>query len=418
MPQATMEMPTMPRAVPRREAEVLPQLSPAPANVRLLSLDALRGLTMFWIIGGSDVLLALVTCLSSSAAVVDTVKRQLDHPRWEGFVAWDAIMPIFLFVVGAAMSLALVKRVEQGQPLGPTYWRIARRVAVLWILGIVVQHLRYHARWPELEVFSKPELYSNTLQAIAVGYLVTSLALLHLSIRGQIVLFFVLLLGYWALLAFVPFAGYPAGTLEQTANFALLCRSVDFRRFSPRPLFHLDAYQPWLRRLGAHGRIGRPYPEEPAAHGTQASGIVVARLGVPGKWVGVELLAPAEPSPVDQFDDPLGRRLEFPAGGLVSCGGRRGKDQPVGISLSRPRRQRLDGVCPRYRRRSDHPRGGGETDWPIPGLLRRPAQFVARGWIAVVDCVVSLPQTHTTSGVGCTSVCPPDAMKVGLSPLS
>ena len=39
MPQATMEMPTMPRAVPRREAEVLPQLSPAPANARLLSLD-------------------------------------------------------------------------------------------------------------------------------------------------------------------------------------------------------------------------------------------------------------------------------------------------------------------------------------------------------------------------------------------
>ena len=188
---------------------------------------------MFWIIGGSDVLLALVTCLSSSAAVVDTVKRQLDHPRWEGFVAWDAIMPIFLFVVGAAMSLALVKRVEQGQPLGPTYWRIARRVAVLWILGIVVQHLRYHVRWPELEVFSKPELYSNTLQAIAVGYLVTSLALLHLSIRGQIVLFFVLLLGYWALLAFVPFAGYPAGTLEQTANFALYVdQSIfgDFRR--------------------------------------------------------------------------------------------------------------------------------------------------------------------------------------------
>ena len=62
------------------------------------------------------------------------------------------------------------------------------------------------------------ELYSNALQAIAVGYLVTSLALLHLRVRGQIGLFVALVLGYGALLMFVPFAGHPAGTLERTAN--------------------------------------------------------------------------------------------------------------------------------------------------------------------------------------------------------
>ena len=120
---------------------------------------------------------------------------------------------------------------EQGQPLIAAYWRIIRRVAVLWILGIVVQHLRYHVTWPELERFYQPELYNNALQAIAVGYLVTSLALLHLSIRGQIVLFFALLLGYWALLVFVPFGGYPAGTLTQTANFALYVDQSIFRDY-------------------------------------------------------------------------------------------------------------------------------------------------------------------------------------------
>ena len=54
-------------------------------------------------------------------------------------------MPLFLFVVGAALPWAMAKRAEPGQPLGPTYWRIARRVAVLWILGIVVQQIRYDA---------------------------------------------------------------------------------------------------------------------------------------------------------------------------------------------------------------------------------------------------------------------------------
>ena len=104
-------------------------------------------------------------------------------------------------------------------------------MAVLWILGIIVQHLRYHLRLSDLEVFSKPELYNNALQGIAVGYLVTSLALLHLSIRGQIVLFFALLFGYWALLTFVPFGGYPAGTLKQTANLALYVDQTIFGEY-------------------------------------------------------------------------------------------------------------------------------------------------------------------------------------------
>jgi len=111
---------------------------------------------------------------------------------------------------------------EQGQPLGPTYRRIARRVILLWIFGIVVQHLRYHVRWSELDLFSKPELYSNTLQAIAVGYLVTSLALLHLSIRGQIVLFFVLLLGYWPP-GVRSVRGTSGGDLGTDRQFRALC---------------------------------------------------------------------------------------------------------------------------------------------------------------------------------------------------
>jgi predicted acyltransferase len=62
------------------------------------------------------------------------------------------------------------------------------------------------------------EFYSNALQAIAVGYLVTALALLHLRLRGQIGLFVAILLGYGALLMFVPFPDHPGGTLQRTAN--------------------------------------------------------------------------------------------------------------------------------------------------------------------------------------------------------
>jgi len=81
-------------------------------------------------------------------------------------------------------------------------------------MGMLFQFGRYG---DEMDV---PELYSNTLQAIAIGYLVTSLAVLHLRPRGQFGLFAALVLGYWVLLTFVPFGGHPAGTFEQTANFA------------------------------------------------------------------------------------------------------------------------------------------------------------------------------------------------------
>jgi predicted acyltransferase len=127
--------------------------------------------------------------------------------------------------------LSLSKRREAGQPLWPIYVRIFRRFVVLWLCGIFVQQVRYHVELPGF--FTRPELYSNTLQAIAVGYLVTALALLHLPIIAQIALFFVLLFGYWALLTFMPFPPYPAGHFEQTANLALYvdnCLFGDYRR--------------------------------------------------------------------------------------------------------------------------------------------------------------------------------------------
>ncbi len=165
---------------------------------------------MFWITGGREFVLGIIACFYP--AYFDAVETQLTHPKWAGFVAWDLVMPVFLFVVGATMPMALGNGRERGQSLGPTYLRILRRVIVFWVLGMLIQAVRY-----ELVV---PELYSNTLQAIAIGYLVTSIALLHLSLVGQIGLFAVLVVGYWALLMLVPFGDNPAGTLEKTANFA------------------------------------------------------------------------------------------------------------------------------------------------------------------------------------------------------
>jgi predicted acyltransferase len=190
----------------------------ASASQRLLSLDAMRGFTMFWIIGGSEMTVAIIGCFHPGLA--DAVETQLYHATWQGFTALDMVMPLFLFLVGSSMPLAFAKRIEPGQPLAPVYRRIFRRVAVLWVLGMLIQMVKHIVNTEAMI----PEVFSNTLQAIAIGYLVTSLALLHLRVAGQVVLMVSLIVGYWALLAFVPFPGHPAGTLERYAN---LPRYVD-----------------------------------------------------------------------------------------------------------------------------------------------------------------------------------------------
>jgi len=244
---------------------------PAPPHQRLLSLDALRGFTMFWIIGGSEVVIAITGYIHPPLA--DPVETQLYHAKWNGFTVLDLVMPLFLFVVGAAMPLALTKRVEPGQSLGPVYWRIARRVAALWLLGVIYQFLRQLA---DDRPFITLELYSNTLQAIAVGYLVASLALLHLRVAGQIVLTVALILGYWALLVFVPFGGHPAGTLERTANFA---RYVDENVLD---VFRRDHSFTWVvTSLGFSASV---------LMGAMAGHLLKARLAAPRRLLFLVLL--------------------------------------------------------------------------------------------------------------------------------
>lgn len=184
-----------------------------PGSGRIASIDALRGFDMFWIAGGRGALLALIGIFV--APLPDWLQTQINHARWEGFTAWDLIMPLFLFIVGVAMPLAFAKRIEQGQTIGSIYLRVLRRVLVLWILGMMVQgHLLEFDREPI-------HFYSNTLQAIASGYLVASILLLHLPILGQVVGTVLLLVGYWLLMLLVPFGGQPAGTLQEKLNLAL-----------------------------------------------------------------------------------------------------------------------------------------------------------------------------------------------------
>ena len=95
---------------------------------RLLSIDALRGFDMFWIVGGDELGKAIGRWSNSRAGRV--IQEQLEHVEWEGFRFYDLIFPLFLFLVGVVLPFSLGKK--RGQGRGATYWRVARRTAVLF----------------------------------------------------------------------------------------------------------------------------------------------------------------------------------------------------------------------------------------------------------------------------------------------
>ena len=74
---------------------------------RVSSIDALRGFTMFWLIGGGAVLRILRDV--SENPVTLTIYRQLNHVKWEGFTFVDLIMPLFLFVVGVVLPFSVLR---------------------------------------------------------------------------------------------------------------------------------------------------------------------------------------------------------------------------------------------------------------------------------------------------------------------
>jgi predicted acyltransferase len=131
----------------------------------------------------------------------------MEHPEWMGFSAWDMIMPLFLFVVGVAMPFSLGRRLEEGAPRSRIYAKAFRRVLVLWILGMIAQGnlLKFD--------LTKLKLYSNTLQAIAAGYLIATVALLQLRRpRDRAAVAGGLLVLYWLIMSFLPAPGFSIGS--------------------------------------------------------------------------------------------------------------------------------------------------------------------------------------------------------------
>ena len=188
--------------------------SPEPLSDRLLSIDALRGFDMFWIMGAEDI--AKEFARWSDLPGRDLVDEQLEHVPWAGFHFYDLIFPLFLFLVGAVLPFSLGKLRERGVPARTLYWRIIRRTLLLLVLGVFYNN---YGHVSELNDFRELRL-AGVLQRIGLCYFFAALVVMKTRPRVQVLITAALLLGYWALLANVPAPGGVAGDYSKLGNLA------------------------------------------------------------------------------------------------------------------------------------------------------------------------------------------------------
>lgn len=164
-------------------------------RVRLLSIDAFRGLTIA----------AMV--LVNNPGTWDAIYPPLRHAAWHGLTPTDVVFPFFLFIVGLAIPLSLDGRA----PLFAVV-RVVRRAMVIFALGLVLNGVPAFD-WTSIRI-------PGVLQRIAVCYLAAAVVYLLTGWRGQSLVAAALLLGYWGAMTLIPVPGYGAGDLGPEGNLA------------------------------------------------------------------------------------------------------------------------------------------------------------------------------------------------------
>jgi predicted acyltransferase len=159
-----------PISKPPAPFEPLPSEIATQPPVRLLSLDAYRGLIMIALAFGGFGLAKAATKIinlandrgdTEIASLWQTIQYQFSHAEWVGCSFWDLVQPSFMFMVGVSVAYSYASREAKGH----SYMRMAGhalvRAVILILLGaFLVSHRPGFQQWS----------FTNVLSQIGLGY--------------------------------------------------------------------------------------------------------------------------------------------------------------------------------------------------------------------------------------------------------
>ena len=213
-------------------------IKPAVKSQRLISLDALRGFDMFWIVSGEGIFHGLANGIKEVHGLTQNktdwqiatnehlsfierlfvgISNQLHHSPWNGFTFYDLIFPLFIFISGVSMPFSYQKyfaNKQRGEDASKAvYFALIKRTLTLILLGVIVNGL---FKWNGYD----QTRFASVLARIGLSTFFAALIYLNFSLPKQIIWFFAILLSYYLLMTFVPVPNFGAGNFSPEGNLS------------------------------------------------------------------------------------------------------------------------------------------------------------------------------------------------------
>lgn len=178
---------------------------------RLESLDALRGFDMIWIMGLGYVLRDFAK--QHDSPFWNFITYFFFHSKWHGFVFWDLIFPLFIFLAGVSTPYSVGRKLENGTPKKVLLLKAFKRAAILFLLSLFVGN-------GGIQILPVDEIrIPGDLAKIGFAYFFGVVIYLYSNIRGRVIWTVAIMIAYWLLLKFTAAPGFAPGDLSPEGNF-------------------------------------------------------------------------------------------------------------------------------------------------------------------------------------------------------
>ena len=213
---------------------------------RILSIDALRGFDMMWIIGVGSFLIAAGRAAGGTWG--NAIADQMEHVPWEGLHLIDLIFPTFLFLAGASWPFSLASQRAKGYSDRRIFGRIVKRFLILVALGLIYDNI-FKFDWAKC-------LYNSVLGRVGFGWAVAAATLLFCRrLRTVIWVSVGIFAAYWLASLLIPLAVNPPGVCPWAPREVAVTRILDNKLFDGLAALFGGDFQN-VRRQGLFAGIG------------------------------------------------------------------------------------------------------------------------------------------------------------------